>query len=226
MTWRSVCARSLASTKTGSNDCSVTRCTALPTGQPGRLYQPSGPAADGSGGRGEPNPDGGWMVGTPVRNFRYLRPRDVPRRTSVQRTESSLKPRCCTGLAVLALLAIAGCGGGSPRSGQEPSATNAATSATSAPAPTTSRTATATHRRAAQTKRQRTRKSQPHHSPTSAAYRDSRDICETFGWHQVASEYGGRDEVSAADAYAKKTYIATKQQDAFEGCLAGFGVKR
>ncbi|MGB1583849.1 MAG: hypothetical protein ACPHCI_08680 [Solirubrobacterales bacterium] len=47
-------------------------------------------------------------------------------------------------------------------------------------------------------------------------------VCGSVGWEKIADEYGGTDEVSAAEAYAGSMNPAAYQA-ALDGCLSGFG---
>jgi hypothetical protein len=58
---------------------------------------------------------------------------------------------------------------------------------------------------------------------TTPAYRDSKDLCAIYGPAKVAKTYGGgSNPAEIALAYAQASYQPRAQQDAFEGCLAGF----
>ena len=100
-------------------------------------------------------------------------------------------------VAPLAVLALAGCGSAN----EEPSATEKppAVTSQSKPSPRSERT-----------------------SP-SGTYKEARAVCSAFGPKQVAHEYGGAPNPADAAAAYSEAYVGTARQDAFEGCLDGFG---
>jgi hypothetical protein len=62
--------------------------------------------------------------------------------------------------------------------------------------------------------------------PSSLSYRYARDDCAKVGVKRMGHAYGGgTDPEAVARAYGEGFTSASKQQNAFEGCLAGFKQK-